>query len=64
MGNKGAGGMNIDIQSNLRMADAYGSGKNCPLFEGVPFSEPWSKFSIFKLFAFFFINRKNRLYLE
>ena len=36
------------------IADTYGSGQNCLLFGGVHFLEVWLKFSIFKLFTFFF----------
>ena len=35
-------------------ADTYWSGQNFWLFGGVHFLEVWLKFSIFKLFTFFF----------
>ena len=65
----------VNAQCNFWIADTYESGQNCPLFGGVRFSEFWSKFSIFKLFTFFFALSRyedifwhkgwaNRLYLE
>ena len=39
---------------HIWIADTHGSGQNYPLLGGVRFSEIWLKFSIFKLFTFFF----------